>query len=72
MISEQIPAIQELSLQEKWLLANELWDEVDEHQQKLPTSPEVMALIEQRLADYERDPSTAMELDEFKRRFRLP
>lgn len=72
MIAEQIPAVQRLSLHDKWLLANELWDEVEEHQQALPTSPEVVALVEQRLADHERDPMGALPLEEFKRRFRLP
>lgn len=72
MIAEQIPAVTELSLQDKWLLANELWDEVEEHQEELPSSPEIIAIVEQRFAEHERDPSTAMSLEEFKRRFRLP
>ena len=71
MIAERIPAVKLLSLQDKWLLANELWEEVEEHQQELPTSPEIMAVVEQRFAEYERDPSTAMSLEEFKRQFRL-
>jgi hypothetical protein len=28
-------------------------------------------VVEQRFADYERDPSTAMTLEEFKRKYRL-
>jgi len=72
MIAEQIPAVKELSLQDKWLLANELWDEVEEHQKELPSSPEIIAIVEQRFADHERDPSTALSLEEFKRRFHLP
>lgn len=72
MIADQIPAVSQLSLKDKWLLANELWEEVEEHQQDLPTSPEVMALVEKRFAEYERDPSTALSLEEFKRRFHLP
>ena len=72
MIADQIPAVKQLSLQDKWLLANELWEEVEEHQQKLTTSPEIMAVVEQRFAEFERDPSTAMSLEEFKRRFSLP
>lgn len=72
MIAEQIPAVKNLSLEDKWLLANELWNEVEKHQKKLPTSPEIMAIVKQRFADHERDPSTAMSLEEFKRRFRLP
>lgn len=62
MIAEQIPAVLQLSLHEKWLLANELWDEVEEHQQALPTSPEIMELVEQRLAEYQHDPSGALSL----------
>lgn len=72
MIAEQIPAVKELSLQDKWLLANELWDEVEEHQEELQSSPEIIAIVEKRFADHERDPSTAMSLGEFKRHFRLP
>lgn len=72
MIAKRIPAVQQLTLEEKWLLANELWDEVDEHQQALPSRPEIMAVVEQRLAEYERDPSAALDLEEFKRRFQLP
>jgi putative addiction module component (TIGR02574 family) len=72
MIVEQIPAVNQLSLRDKWLLANELWEEVEEHQSELPSSPEIKELVAQRFADYERDPSTALSLDEFKRRFGLP
>lgn len=72
MIGDTIPALKELSLEQKWLLANELWNEVEERQETLPTSPEIVAIVEQRFAEYERDPSTAMTLEEFKHRFRLP
>src|SRR4051794_23038457 len=37
---EQFPAVQQLSMHEKWLLANELWSEVEEHQDELPISQE--------------------------------
>lgn len=72
MIADQIPAVKQLSLQDKWLLANELWAEIEERQEELSTSPEIMALVEQRFAEFERDPSTATSLEEFKRRFKLP
>jgi len=72
MIAEQIPAVKELCLQDKWLLANELWDEVEEHQEELQSSPKIIAIVEKRFADHERDPGTAMSLEEFKRHFRLP
>jgi putative addiction module component (TIGR02574 family) len=69
---EQFPAVQQLSMHEKWILANELWSEVEEHQEELPVSQEIVALVEQRLADYEKDPSTGLTLEEFKQRYRLP
>lgn len=72
MIVEKIPAVSQLSVDEKWMLANELWDEVEEHQERLSTSPDIIALVQQRFDDYERDPSTAMTLEDFKRRFSLP
>lgn len=68
MIAERIPAVKELSIQDKWLLANELWDEVEEHQEAWPSTPEIIAIVEQRFADHERDPSTALSLEEFKNR----
>lgn len=72
MIAEQFPGVSELSIEQKWMLANELWNEVEERQQELADSPEIRALVEKRFADYERDPSTAMTLDDFKVRFGLP
>ena len=72
MISEQIPAVTQLSLEDKWLLANELWNEVEARQDELPTAPDILTIVEERFAQFEGDPSTAMSLDEFKRRFRLP
>lgn len=72
MIAEQFPAVKQLSIDDKWMLANELWSEVEEHQEELTTNPEIVSLVEKRFAEFERDPSTAMTLDEFKRRFGLP
>lgn len=72
MIAELIPAVNALSLHQKWLLANELWEEVEERQKELPTTDEVRSIVEQRFAEFERDPSTAMTLEEFKSRHLLP
>ena len=72
MITERIPALQSLSLEEKWQLANELWDEIDQHQDSLPTPDEVAAVVRERFVEYEVDPSSAMSLEEFKRRHHLP
>jgi putative addiction module component (TIGR02574 family) len=72
MIAETLPALTGMSIEDKWTLAVELWDEVSERQQELPTNQAILDVVEQRFADYERDPSTAMTLEEFKRKFRLP
>ena len=72
MIAEQIPEVGKLSLEDKWLLSTELWEEVEQKQSLLPTAPEIQQIVEQRFAEFERDPSSAMTLDDFKRRFRLP
>jgi len=72
MIADKIPALTELSIEEKWMLANELMDEVEDHQEAVPTSPEIMALVQRRFEEYDRDPSTAMTLESFKLRFSLP
>ncbi len=72
MVSDKLPGLTGLSIEEKWNLAFELWDEVSERQEELATDPAILDVIEKRFADYERDPSTAMTLEEFKRKFRLP
>ncbi len=72
MIADKLPAIAGLSIEDKWSLAVELWDEVDQRQEELPTNPAILKIVEQRFADYERDPSTAMTLEQFKRKFQLP
>lgn len=66
------PALGKLSLEDKWLLATELWNEVERRQSELPSTPEIQKIVEERFAQFERDPSTAMSLEDFKRRSRLP
>ncbi len=72
MIAETIPALGQLSLEEKWLLANELIAEVEDQQAALPSSPEIQSIVERRFDEFARDPSTAMTLESFKLRFSLP
>jgi hypothetical protein len=71
-IAEKSPALDLLSIEEKWLLANELMAEVEDQQEAVPGNPQIQAIVEQRYAEFERDPSTAMTLDAFKLRFSLP
>ena len=71
MITGQLPSVSHLSIDEKRVLANQLWNEVEEHQDDLTTNQAIMELVEKRFEDYERDPSSAMTLDDFKRQLRL-
>lgn len=53
-------------------LVVEPWDEVTECHQELPTNQATLDVVEQCFTDYERDPSTAMTLEEFTHKFLLP
>ena len=59
-------------MEEKWQLANELIEEAESHQQALPASEAIRAIVEQRYAEYEKDPSTALPLEALKLRLALP
>jgi putative addiction module component (TIGR02574 family) len=47
--------IQSLSISERILLAEELWDSVYEKSDEIGVSPEQMAMLEERLATYRED-----------------
>lgn len=71
MIAEKIPVVQSLSLREKLLLANELLDEVEAAWKDAPPADSaILALLNRRFAEYERDPSTAISWEQFKTRRR--
>ena len=72
MISDKLPELSGWTIEEKWNLAVELWDEVSERQEELPTDSSILEIVEKRFAEYEKDPSSAMTLEEFKRKHRLP
>jgi putative addiction module component (TIGR02574 family) len=57
MILETLPQVSNLSLQQKFLLVTELWDELAAHPEKLPVSNEVIAELDQRMEAYRKDPS---------------
>jgi len=70
MIVEQFPEIMALTAGDRRLLAYELLDTVEGEEPA--TDPAIVELVERRFAEYERDPSTALTLEEFKRRHNLP
>lgn len=48
MILDKLPTIAGLSIEDKWTLAVELWDEITERQQELPTNQALLDELEQR------------------------
>jgi|GEM_PF-758887 len=61
MILETIPALRQLTVEQKMRLSWELADEVSKSS---ATTPEMMALLDQRLDAYEADPSAVKTTDE--------
>jgi putative addiction module component (TIGR02574 family) len=70
VIAEKIPALAQLSIQEKLLLASELWDEVTAQADEIPVAQHILDELDRRLEEYRRDPSTASSWPEVKQRIR--
>lgn len=68
MIAERLPGISELSPQEKWLLASELWDAVAEIPGALPAGEAQKPLIRQRWQEYLSNPEDGSTWEEIKRK----
>ena len=58
MILETIPAIQSLSVEEKLLLAGEIWREAAASAE--PVSPEMAALLDERIAAFRERPQDTL------------
>ena len=67
MITERIPQIKSLSIQEKKLLMNELWEEIRQSGEEEP-DPAVIALLQSRWDHYLANPDSAITLEEFRKR----
>lgn len=68
MIAERIPDLKKLTLQEKLALAGELWDEVASSEECLPPRRDHVQFLEERLAEYKRNPEDVSPWEEVKRR----
>ena len=66
MIVEQIPAIGKLSARDKYILANELWEEIEANEASVPFDDAVVQLLEQRHQQYLDDPSKVISWDDLK------
>lgn len=64
MIAERIPDLKKLTLQEKLELAGELWDEIASSEECLPPRQDHVQLLEERLAEYQRNPENVSSWEE--------
>lgn len=67
MIAERFPGIATLPVEEKRLLLDELCRDLGELDAEQP-DPNIIEILEQRWKEYEAHPSTAMTLEEFRKR----
>lgn len=67
MIVEEYPELQQLSPERKLALAAELFEDVTDCTAEEP-DPEIIKLLENRLAEYEKDPSSGSPWSEVKAR----
>ena len=68
VIAEKIPALAQLSVQEKLLLASELWDEVTARADEIPIPQHILDELDRRMEEYRRDPSAGSPWPEVKQR----
>jgi putative addiction module component (TIGR02574 family) len=70
MIVEQIPAINTLSIEEKYLLVNELWKDIEGNEALLPLSSAVEQLLEKRQKEYQANPDHVISWEEIKEKLK--
>jgi len=68
-ILEKIPAIRDLSDDDKRQLIDELWTDMDGSPEET-ISPEIIKLLDSRMEEYRRDPDSASTWDEVKQRLK--
>jgi len=64
MLIEKLPDVQSLPVEEKWLLIDELWQNIAQQVGSAAPDADVIALLENRFADYLADPSQARPMEE--------
>jgi putative addiction module component (TIGR02574 family) len=68
MIAEKIPALQALSLDEKLILAGELWDELAAHPDAFPPRADHVKILQERLEHYRQHPEDVTAWEDLKAR----
>jgi putative addiction module component (TIGR02574 family) len=63
-----LPEVKALSAREKLELVDELWKDVARELETLDVTPEEKQLLDERWADFLRDPSSALTLEQLQER----
>lgn len=67
---ETFPELESLPPDEKMILAAELWKEATSGGDSGDPSPEIVAVLEERMKHYKENPETAVSWSDLKRRLR--
>ena len=67
--NENIDKILELSLEEKILAVETIWDNISEEAKAYPLTQSQIQVLNERLEDYKKNPSNVRGWDEFKKEF---
>ncbi len=70
MIAEKIPALRDLSLDEKLILVGELWDELAANPDAFPPRGDHIKILQERLEQYRQNPEDVRAWEEVKARIR--
>jgi putative addiction module component (TIGR02574 family) len=64
MVIEKLPEVQALAPEEKWMLIDELWQDLAEQSRQSPVDAELVRKLEARFAEYLADPSKGSPAEE--------
>lgn len=67
---KDIPQIEKLSIPEKILLVEDLWDSISSDESAIPVPQSHMAELDKRLARHKAMPGEILSLDELQRRIK--
>jgi putative addiction module component (TIGR02574 family) len=68
MIAERIPALKNLSPEEKLILVGELWDELAARPVVFPPREDHINLLKERLENYRKNPTDVVAWEQVKAR----
>ena len=68
MILEKMPALQQMSVEDKLSLVSEIWEELEGIGEKLPVSDEQKRILDERFARNGEDPDPGSSWPEVKER----